>query len=41
MSDNAANDNMVYWPRVKDILDGLMGRWKERWGRDPAPGLHA
>ena len=22
MSDNAANDNVVYWPRVKEILDG-------------------
>ena len=41
MSDNAANDNVVYWPRVKEILDGLMDRWKERWGRDPAPGIHA
>ena len=40
MSDNAANDNVVYWPRVKEILDGVMDRWKERWGREPLPGIH-
>ncbi len=40
MSDNAAGDNTVYWPRVKGILDGLMDRWKERWGREPLPGIH-
>ena len=40
MSDNPAGDNVVYWPRVKEILDGLMERWKERWGRPPWPGIH-
>jgi hypothetical protein len=30
----------VYWPRVKAILDGIMERWKERWGREPYPGIH-
>ena len=27
--DNVNNE--VYWPRVKEILDGIMDRWKERW----------
>ena len=36
--DNGNNE--VYWPRVKEILDGIMDRWKERWGRDPLPGIH-
>lgn len=30
----------IYWPRVKVILDGIMQRWKERWGREPYPGIH-
>jgi hypothetical protein len=30
----------VYWPRVKAILDGIMERWKARWGREPLPGIH-
>lgn len=30
----------VYWPRVKTILDGIMDRWKVRWGREPLPGIH-
>jgi hypothetical protein len=30
----------VYWPRVKAILDGVMERWKARWGREPYPGIH-
>lgn len=30
----------VYWPRVKAILDGIMARWQERWGREPYPGIH-
>ena len=30
----------VYWPRVKAILDDIMARWIERWGRDPYPGIH-
>ena len=30
----------VYWPRVKEILDRVMERWIERWGRDPLPGIH-
>jgi hypothetical protein len=36
----SSNDNVVYWPRVKEILDGIMERWKERWGREPYPGIH-
>ncbi len=30
----------VYWPRVKEILDGIMYRWEERWGREGALGVH-
>ena len=37
----SAGDTVVYWPRVKEILDGIMERWKERWGREPLPGIHA
>ena len=40
MSDHQTPDQGVYWPRVKDILDGIMGRWKQRWGREPYPGIH-
>ncbi|PKB77899.1 MAG: hypothetical protein BZY88_20455 [SAR202 cluster bacterium Io17-Chloro-G9] len=44
LTDNAAGDpdaiEVVYWPRVKEILDGIMDRWKERWGREPSPGIH-
>ena len=40
MSDDQPSGGAVYWPRVKEILDGIMGRWKERWGRDPYPGIH-
>lgn len=40
MTDNSATDKAVYWPRVKEILDGIMVRWKQRWGREPYPGIH-
>ena len=40
MSEQPAEDNAVYWPRVKEILDGLMERWVERRGRKPLPGIH-
>ena len=30
----------VYWPRVKEILDGIIANWIERWGRQPLPGIH-
>lgn len=40
MSEHQPPDTMVYWPRVKEILDGIMARWKERWGREPGPGIH-
>ena len=32
--------SVVYWPRVKEILDNIMERWKERWEREPYPGIH-
>ena len=41
MSDSTGEAKAVYWPRVKELLDGIMERWKERWGREPLPGIHA
>ena len=29
----------VTWQRVKELLDGIMGRWVTRHG-EPAPGIH-
>lgn len=40
MSTGQPTEQVVYWPRVKEILDGIMIRWKARWGRDPYPGIH-
>jgi hypothetical protein len=40
MHESQTPDQAVYWPRVKTILDGIMDRWKVRWGRDPYPGIH-
>ena len=40
MSELPTGDNAVYWPRVKEILDGIMERWVERRGRKPLPGIH-
>jgi hypothetical protein len=40
MHDAQPPDHPVYWPRVKAILDGIMERWKARWGREPYPGIH-
>lgn len=40
VTEESSNDKIVYWPRVKEILDGIMERWKQRWGRDPLPGIH-
>ena len=33
------SDHEVKWPRVKDLLEGILGRWTARHG-DPAPGIH-
>lgn len=41
MTEAQTNNSVVYWPRVKEILDGVMERWKQRWGREPYPGIHA
>ena len=41
MSEETSQVQIVYWPRVKEILDGIMGRWIERWERQPLPGIHA
>ena len=30
----------IYWPRVKQILDDVMHKWEERWGREGYPGIH-
>ena len=40
MDDQYAENNVVYWSRIKEILDGLMARWVERRGRNPLPGIH-
>jgi hypothetical protein len=40
MQDEQTPNHQVYWPRIKAILDGIMERWKERWGREPYPGIH-
>jgi len=40
MPDGQPSASPVYWPRVKEILDGIMARWIERWGREPYPGIH-
>ena len=37
---SGSEDNDVYWPRVKEILDGIMHRWEEKWGREGYPGIH-
>ena len=39
MSEQSEETQVVYWPRVKEILDGIMARWIARWGRDPLPGI--
>ena len=41
MSEDSEQAQIVYWPRVKEILDRIMARWIERWGRQPLPGIHA
>ena len=40
MPDGQPPEHVVYWPRVKAILDGSMERWKARWNREPYPGIH-
>ena len=40
MPDGQPPEHVVYWPRVKAILDGSMEHWKARWGREPYPGIH-
>ena len=40
MHDGQMLNHQVYWLRVKAILDGIMERWKARWGREPYPGIH-
>ena len=41
MNEESNIVEVVYWPRVKEILDGIMARWIERWGRQPLPGIHS
>jgi hypothetical protein len=40
MPEGQSHTQPLYWPRVKILLDGIMERWKERWGREPYPGIH-
>ena len=30
----------VTWPRVQEMLEGIMGRWERRQGRKGLPGIH-
>ncbi len=34
------SDDRVTWPRVKEILSGIMARWERREGRRGLPGIH-
>ena len=34
------SDDTVRWPRVKELLTGIMARWKQRMGREGLPGIH-
>ena len=34
------NEEPIYWPRVKQILEDIMERWTTKWGRDAYPGIH-
>ena len=34
-----SEDHVVKWSRVKELLEGIMERWKAGHG-DPAPGIH-
>ena len=36
----AVSAQQVRWPRVKEILDGVMARWERREGRKGLPGIH-
>ena len=33
------SEDRVTWSRVKELLDGIMGRWEARHG-EPMPGIH-
>src|SRR5262249_60744665 len=33
-------EHSAHWPRAKAIMGGRRGRWKERGGREPYPGIH-
>ena len=30
----------VTWPKVQDMLNGIMGRWERKQGRKGLPGIH-
>ena len=34
------SDDEIRWPRVREILDGIMARWERREGRRGLPGIH-
>ena len=40
MTNSEPDENVVYWPRVKELLDRIMHAWEERWGREGYPGIH-
>ncbi len=34
------NDQTPTWPRVQELLHGIMGRWERKEGRKGLPGIH-
>ena len=34
------SDHIPKWPRVKELLDGIMDRWERKMNRKGYPGFH-
>ncbi len=34
------SDDVARWPRIKQVLDDIMGRWETREKRRGLPGIH-
>ena len=37
---HSMSEDIPNWPRVKEILDGIMDRWERKMGRKGFPGFH-
>lgn len=35
------SDQIPTWGRVRELLDGIMGRWERKEGRKGLPGIHS